>query len=182
MKIYGQLPDYNGFRGARAPSPLRARLTCPHACSRPWATACSCPQMFMFTGTGLPKSVIISQLLVTHVATTYPWPMPLAGLRRRHHFFLLARLDALSGLIFAWAAAVAAVIWVAKLQFPFFHFMAGSGVAVQYQLDENSVLRSHPSHCSTTSWQAPSLYEQPFAVIKGHSTPSLTVVQFIGIT
>lgn len=42
----------------------------------------------------------------------------------------LARLEALSGLIFAWAATCL-VMWVARLQGPTFHFIAGSGQDLQ---------------------------------------------------
>ena len=86
-------------------------------------------------------------------------------------------LDAFNGLILAFAFLGSAVIWEARLQFPFFHFIEGSGQAVQYQPDDSSALRLQPSHFSMTSWQIPFLYEQPFAVIKRHSTPSLIVEQ-----
>ena len=61
----------------------------------------------------------------------------------------LARLDALSGLIFAFFSVTAAETWEARLQFPFFHFKVGSGQALQYQPVESSVERLQPLHCST---------------------------------
>ena len=63
------------------------------------------------------------------------------------------------------------------LQFPTFHFNSGSGHAVQNQPEENSEPRLQPLHCSTISWQIPPLYVQPLDVMKGHSIPSLIVVQ-----
>jgi hypothetical protein len=63
------------------------------------------------------------------------------------------------------------------LHFPTFHFNSGSGHAVQNQPEVNSELRLQPLHSSTISWQSPPLYEHPLAVIKGHSIPSLIVVQ-----
>jgi hypothetical protein len=64
--------------------------------------------------------------------------------------YLFFRLEAFSGLIFVFALADSTTIWVAKLQFPFFHLMEGSGQAVQYHPEESSVPRLHPLHCSTT--------------------------------
>jgi hypothetical protein len=63
------------------------------------------------------------------------------------------------------------------LHFPTFHFNSGSGHAVQNQPEENSELRLQPLHSSTISWQIPPLYEHPLVVMKGHSIPSLIVVQ-----
>ena len=68
----------------------------------------------------------------------------------RKQSYLRALLEAFSGLILALAAVDAALTWEARLQLPFFHFTDGSGHAVQYQPDENSDPRLHPSHCSTT--------------------------------
>lgn len=96
--------------------------------------------------------------------------------------YLLPLLDAFSGLILTFDTELSLTTCDAKLQFPFFHFNEGSGQAVQYHLEENSALRLQPLHCSTISWQIPPLYEHPFAVIKGHSLPSLTVVQTIETT
>jgi hypothetical protein len=53
---------------------------------------------------------------------------------------------------------------------------------VQYHADEYSVLRLQPLHFSMISWQIPPLYEQPLAVMKGHSLSFLTVVQTIVVT
>jgi hypothetical protein len=64
--------------------------------------------------------------------------------------YLRALLEALSGLILALVVAAAELTWDARLQLPFFHFIAGSGHAVQYQPVENSDPRLQPSHCSTT--------------------------------
>jgi hypothetical protein len=64
--------------------------------------------------------------------------------------YLLFRLDAFNGLIFAFALVDSTAIWVARLQFPFFHLTEGSGQAVQYHPDETSVPRLQPLHCSTT--------------------------------
>lgn len=100
----------------------------------------------------------------------------------RKQVYLRALLEALSGLILDLLAADAELIWEARLQLPFFHFVSGSGHAVQYQPDENSDPRLQPWHCSTTWWQIPPLYEHPSADINGHSIPSFMVVQFIGIT
>ena len=58
--------------------------------------------------------------------------------------YRLPLLDALSGLSFALEAVVVAVTWVARLQLPFFHLMAGSGQAVQYQPDSSSDARLQP--------------------------------------
>jgi len=58
-------------------------------------------------------------------------------------------LEALSGLSLAFADVVAALIWDAMLQFPFFHLTDGSGQAAQYQPDENWTPRLQPWHCST---------------------------------
>ena len=71
--------------------------------------------------------------------------------------YRLPRLDALSGLSFAFAEEIAAEMWDARLQFPFFHLMEGSGHAVQYQAVEASKARLQPLHCSTISWQIPPL-------------------------
>jgi hypothetical protein len=65
-------------------------------------------------------------------------------------FYLRALLEALSGLILALLAAASELTWDARLQLPFFHFIDGSGHAVQYQPDENSDPRLQPAHCSTT--------------------------------
>jgi len=72
-------------------------------------------------------------------------------------YYRLARLDALSGFIFAFFSVAAAETWDARLQFPFFHFKVGSGQAAQYQPAENSEERLQPLHCSTISWQIPPL-------------------------
>jgi hypothetical protein len=71
--------------------------------------------------------------------------------------YLAARLEALSGLTFWAVEATVVFTWVARLQFPFFHFASGSGQEVQYHLAAYSDLRLQPSHCSTISWQNPSL-------------------------
>jgi len=70
--------------------------------------------------------------------------------------YLLPRLDALSGFTFLVVVVVVAT-WVAKLQFPAFHFRAGSGQAEQNQPAEYSVPRLQPLHFSTISWQIPPL-------------------------
>jgi len=67
----------------------------------------------------------------------------------RKQIYLRALLEALSGLILVFAAVVAVLTCDAMLQLPFFHFVAGSGQAVQNQPDENSEPRLHPWHCST---------------------------------
>lgn len=41
-------------------------------------------------------------------------------------------LDALSGLILVFADSTVALTWVARLHFPFFHFICGSGQELQY--------------------------------------------------
>jgi len=94
----------------------------------------------------------------------------------------LARFDAFSGLILVFEAEAPALTWVARLQFPFFHFDAGSGHAAQYHAVEYSADRAQPSHWSTVVWQTPPLKEQPLAVMKRQSVPFFIVVQFIGIT
>jgi len=71
--------------------------------------------------------------------------------------YRLARLEALSGLILASAFAVVMRRWVARLQWPSFHFMVGSGQAVQYYPEGCSMMRWQPSHASTTSRQDPPL-------------------------
>jgi hypothetical protein len=71
--------------------------------------------------------------------------------------YLLARLEALSGLTLVLFAATAVTIWEARLQFPFFHFSDGSGQALQYQLAVTCTVRLHPLHFSTISWQIPPL-------------------------
>ena len=43
-------------------------------------------------------------------------------------------------------------------------------------------MRLHPWHFSSISWQMPPLKEHPFADMKGHDFPCLTVVQSIVIT
>ncbi len=68
----------------------------------------------------------------------------------RKQVYLLALLEALSGLILALVETDAELTWDARLQLPFFHFTDGSGHAVQYQPDENSDPRLQPWHCSTT--------------------------------
>jgi hypothetical protein len=98
------------------------------------------------------------------------------------YFFLFWRLEALSGFILALACAAVELMCVAMLQLPIFHLRDGSGQDEQYQPDWTSTLRPQPLQFSTISWQIPPLYEQPFAVMKGHSLPSRTVVQIIGIT
>jgi hypothetical protein len=64
--------------------------------------------------------------------------------------YLFFLLDAFSGLIFAFDLVDSTAIWVARLQFPFFHLTEGSGHAVQYHPDESSVPRLQPLHCATT--------------------------------
>ena len=96
--------------------------------------------------------------------------------------YLLPRLDALIGFSFVFFEEELEAMWVARLQLPFFHFDDGSGHAVQNQPDEYSELRLQPSQFSTISWQTPPLKEHPCVVIKGHSIPSLTVVQTNGTT
>jgi hypothetical protein len=71
--------------------------------------------------------------------------------------YRLARLEALSGLIFCVLVVTVVVTWVARLQLPFFHFAAGSGQAVQNHPAPNSCFRPQPSQDSTTSWQTPPL-------------------------
>ncbi len=93
--------------------------------------------------------------------------------------YFLERLEAFNGLIFWADAALLEPACVARLQFPFFHLVVGSGQAVQYHPEAISKVRLHPLHCSTISWQTPPLYPQPFAVMKAHSTPLRTVVHFI---
>jgi hypothetical protein len=68
----------------------------------------------------------------------------------REQLYLRALLEALSGLILVLLAVVAELTWEARLQLPFFHFISGSGHAVQYQPDECSDPRLQPWHCSTT--------------------------------
>ncbi len=75
----------------------------------------------------------------------------------RMQCYLLLLLEALSGLIFAFAVEEALITCDAKLQSPVFHFNEGSGQAVQYHLEENSAVRLQPLHFSTTSWQIPPL-------------------------
>jgi hypothetical protein len=60
--------------------------------------------------------------------------------------YLLLRLDAFSGLIFVLALLDSTAKWVAMLQLPFFHFMEGSGQAVQYHPEESSAPRLQPLH------------------------------------
>jgi hypothetical protein len=62
------------------------------------------------------------------------------------YLFLLARFDAFSGLILIFETETPALIWVARLQLPFFHFDAGSGHAAQYHADACSDDRAQPSH------------------------------------
>jgi hypothetical protein len=77
--------------------------------------------------------------------------------KNRDPYYLLARLDALSGLTFAcWTPGLLAT-WEATLQLPVFHFTEGSGKVVQYHPDENSALRLQPLHSFTISWQIPPL-------------------------
>jgi hypothetical protein len=96
--------------------------------------------------------------------------------------YFLERFEALRGLIFCDVSAMLVLTWVARLQLPFFHLMVGSGQAEQYQPVAISRVRLQPLHCSTISWQTPSLYPQPLAVIKAHSMPLRTVVHFIDVT
>jgi len=100
----------------------------------------------------------------------------------RENGYLFPRLDALSGFSFVFFEEEVEATCVARLQLPFFHFNAGSGHAVQNQPDVYSELRLQPSQLSTISWQIPPLKEHPDAVMKGHSIPSLTVVQTNGTT
>ena len=95
-------------------------------------------------------SNIRSAVAALRIQIKKPRPFTERGLpidRRMH--YLLPRLDALSGLIFAFFAVTAAETWDARLQFPVFHFKVGSGQAVQYQPVENSEERLQPLHCST---------------------------------
>jgi hypothetical protein len=96
--------------------------------------------------------------------------------------YLRPLLEALSGLILPAFSVEVEAMWDARLQFPFFHLVDGSGQAEQYHPDENATLRLQPLQFSTVSWQIPPLYLQPCAVIKAHSAPSRIVVQIIGIT
>lgn len=100
----------------------------------------------------------------------------------RPYLFFLARLDAFSGLTLACADDAADLTWVAMLQLPTFQRMAGSGLALQYQPELNSMVRPQPLQFSTISWHTPPLYAHPLAVINGHSLPALTVLQIIGST
>jgi hypothetical protein len=68
-----------------------------------------------------------------------------------------ARFDAFNGLTLAFAAAAAATTCVARLQFPRFHLIPGSGHELQYQPDSIWVARSQPWQVSTISWQKPPL-------------------------
>ena len=77
--------------------------------------------------------------------------------QNRWRYYLLPRLEALSGLIFCLVPFFSMVTWDARLQFPFFHFSEGSGHAAQYQPAENSCARLHPLQVSTVSWQSPPL-------------------------
>jgi hypothetical protein len=73
-------------------------------------------------------------------------------------YYLFPRFDALSGLIFfADSTVVAVFTWVARLQFPLFHFAEGSGQAEQNQPVSNSLLRPHPWQASTITWHFPPL-------------------------
>jgi hypothetical protein len=91
-------------------------------------------------------------------------------------------LDAFRGLILVFPFSVSPLRWVAKLQLPLFHFVAGSGHVVQNQPDSNFTARAQPSHSSMIEWQVPPLKVQPFFFIKTHSIPFFTVEQSIGIT
>jgi hypothetical protein len=93
--------------------------------------------------------------------------------------YFLERFEAFNGLIFWAVSAMLELTWVARLQFPFFHLVVGSGQAVQYHPEAISRVRLHPLHCSTISRQTPPLYPQPLAVMKAHSMPLRTVVHFI---
>jgi len=66
-------------------------------------------------------------------------------------------LDAFKGLTLAFAVTTFETTCVAKLQFPRFHFMAGSGHELQYQPDSFWVARPHPWQDSITSWHDPPL-------------------------
>lgn len=50
---------------------------------------------------------------------------------KRNYFFLLALLDALSGLIF-WASLISILMCEALGQFPVIHLLLGSGYTLQY--------------------------------------------------
>jgi len=68
----------------------------------------------------------------------------------RKQVYRRALLEALSGLILVLLPTDAVLTWEARLQLPFFHFVSGSGHAVQYQPDEYSDPRLQPWHCSMT--------------------------------
>lgn len=103
-------------------------------------------------------------------------------LDRRQMDYFLERLEAFNGLIFWAVSAMLELTCVARLQFPFFHLVVGSGQAAQYHPEAISRVRLHPLHCSTISRQTPPLYPQPLAVMKAHSMPLRTVVHFIDKT
>jgi hypothetical protein len=92
-----------------------------------------------------------------------------------YYFYFWLRLDAFRGLTLVLVSTGVVSTWVARLHGPFFHFFPGSAVAEQYQPDEYSTARLHPWQASTMGRQTPPLYEQPLAVISGHSVLALTV-------
>jgi len=80
---------------------------------------------------------------------------PPAGFKRtqtvRRKNYLAPRLDALMGLSLAFSCLTVMVTWVAILQTPFFHFVAGSGAALQYHPVSYSLLLAHPLQASATA-------------------------------
>jgi hypothetical protein len=66
---------------------------------------------------------------------------------------------------------------VAKLQTPRRHLEPGSGKEAQKELPLDPKIRSQPVHSETTVLQLPPLNEQPFLVIKVHSTPGFKLAQ-----
>ena len=70
----------------------------------------------------------------------------------------MALFEALRGLILTLVVEISGFTWVAKLQIPIFHFAAGAVYVLQYLLDSTSMIRSHPSHFSTTGLNKPLAY------------------------
>ncbi len=92
------------------------------------------------------------------------------------------RFEAFKGFSLPFPFDVLAFAWVAILQVPIRHLIAGSGKLWQYCPVGNSTIFSQPSHCSTMVWQLPPLNWHPFLVIKKQSVPSLIVIQTMVIT
>ena len=90
-------------------------------------------------------------------------------------FYFPRRLDALIGLSFPFASETCACTCVARLQFPCFHFVAGSGNAEQNQPLSCSSVRPHPVQASMISAQEPPLKVHPAALINVHFFPFLVV-------